>query len=270
MGILGFLARVFRGQAQAGQRVAALEAVPLQGPIRSLQAHCGYLSVVGESHYQGALQRLDGRQPPNDAGEQLVQAILRAEPDNPHDGNAVAVAVDGYKVGYLSRQVAPYYQPIVREVNRAGHELGFIGQLRGGGDLFYGFTAHLPGPPTLRQWALAGPHVHFLIGERPVTVTGEEAHQDALEAAWRSGPDGLRNFELRHAQAAKGAYSLEVLLGGAPVGRLTPKMSERYRPYLDAARPNVAAGVLSRHDTRGIQVDLYMPRTDRSPSPGLN
>jgi hypothetical protein len=33
-------------------------------------------------------------------------AILRSEPTNPHDGNAIAVEISGLKVGYLDRHTA--------------------------------------------------------------------------------------------------------------------------------------------------------------------
>jgi hypothetical protein len=42
--------------------------------------------VAGQNHYQ--------------------PAILRSEPTNPHDGNAIAVEISGLKVGYLDRHTA--------------------------------------------------------------------------------------------------------------------------------------------------------------------
>ncbi|WP_395543271.1 HIRAN domain-containing protein [Neotabrizicola sp. sgz301269] len=58
--------------------------------------------IVGESHYQDALEVIAGRK--EEEGKWLeCEATLRAEPDNPYDKNAVAVFIRQKKVGYLSR-----------------------------------------------------------------------------------------------------------------------------------------------------------------------
>jgi HIRAN domain len=65
------------------------------------------LEVVGESRYQDNLWRLVGRR--YDPGERVREettAVLVAEPDNPHDANAISIWIDGLKVGYLSREDA--------------------------------------------------------------------------------------------------------------------------------------------------------------------
>ena len=61
--------------------------------------------VVGESYYQDALAEIAG--PKTKAGVDLdVKARLVPEPDNPHDANAVAVYIQGRKVGHLPRDMA--------------------------------------------------------------------------------------------------------------------------------------------------------------------
>lgn len=63
------------------------------------------MEVVGESHYQAALEQVCG--PHNREGYRVeVNAVLVREPDNPHDPNAVSVEVGGQKVGYLPRENA--------------------------------------------------------------------------------------------------------------------------------------------------------------------
>ena len=68
------------------------------------------INVAGESHYQDALRELT-------KGETRVgaTAALIPEPDNPHDPDAVRVEIEGQKVGYLPRDLAPGYGPLVRE-----------------------------------------------------------------------------------------------------------------------------------------------------------
>jgi hypothetical protein len=72
---------------------------PLPGERPAPQAWAqgsGYLGVVGESQYQPALQRVarTGR---------LCWATLLLEPNNPFDGNSVAVQIQKETVGYLCR-----------------------------------------------------------------------------------------------------------------------------------------------------------------------
>lgn len=62
-------------------------------------------TVRGESHYQDALSDLCGGK--IEGGHKFAcEADLVPEPDNPHDPNAVAVFIQGRKVGYLPRQSA--------------------------------------------------------------------------------------------------------------------------------------------------------------------
>jgi len=70
--------------------------------------------VAAQNHYQPAiLQLLQSRFQESEAlestaqsSEHCVTAILRSEPTNPHDGNAIAVEISGLKVGHLDRHTA--------------------------------------------------------------------------------------------------------------------------------------------------------------------
>lgn len=60
------------------------------------------VKVVGESFYENNLRELCG--PAEDHMRQFAKtAILTLENDNPYDGNAVRVDVDGLTVGHLGR-----------------------------------------------------------------------------------------------------------------------------------------------------------------------
>jgi HIRAN domain len=63
------------------------------------------VGVVGESHYQEALIAIAGGKSPESV-RISTQAILVPESDNPYDPNAVAVYIDGRKVGHLPRPAA--------------------------------------------------------------------------------------------------------------------------------------------------------------------
>lgn len=98
-GFWAALARVIAkssgGQAAPAIRRSALSQKP-PGVVR--RAH----KVVGESHYQAALEELAGGKTAE--GHMLAcTADLVREPDNPHDPKAVAVFIQGRKVGYLPK-----------------------------------------------------------------------------------------------------------------------------------------------------------------------
>jgi hypothetical protein len=91
------------------------------------------LDVVGESHYQDALWRIVGgfRQ---ESVRHDVHAVLVTEEDNPYDPNAIAVWIDGAKIGYLSREDARRYHPgLVALERKLGTPIGLRGTIVGGG-----------------------------------------------------------------------------------------------------------------------------------------
>lgn len=62
-------------------------------------------TVVGTSYYQQALTRI-ARGKSAESVEITTKAILRLEPNNVHDNNAVAVFISSSQVGYLPRDDA--------------------------------------------------------------------------------------------------------------------------------------------------------------------
>src|SRR4051812_44790450 len=78
------------------------------------------VQVAGESFYQPALLQQCGAR----RGDEVrfrCRACLVAQPDNPHDPNAVAVQIGGHLVGHLSRREAPDWQPLVRTLAASGY-----------------------------------------------------------------------------------------------------------------------------------------------------
>lgn len=98
--------------------------------------------VVGESNYQGALNEICGGKCPEGHRREDV-AILAPEPDSPYDGNAVAVLVQGMKVGYLDRPTAKTLQPgIIRQQRRIGKPVAVPALINGGWDRGAGDEGH--------------------------------------------------------------------------------------------------------------------------------
>jgi hypothetical protein len=89
------------------------------------------VQVVGESHYQDALDAICGGKCAE--GYQLMcQAELRPEPNNAYDKRAVGVYVDARKVGHLGREDAKQRQSALLALRSQG-KLPMCGALVSGG-----------------------------------------------------------------------------------------------------------------------------------------
>jgi hypothetical protein len=89
--------------------------------------------VVGESHYQAALIAAVGA-PPTKWQEVMVTAELVCEPNNRHDPLAVAVFVNGSRVGYLQSESARAFRRRLERRGIAGQTTRCGAMIRGGGE----------------------------------------------------------------------------------------------------------------------------------------
>ncbi|WP_336159624.1 DUF4236 domain-containing protein [Amycolatopsis sp. VC5-11] len=250
-------------------RIQDAPAAPL---IRRRLSADGRIAIVGEAHYQPALQRAARGIAAGDGFDQHlpVVALLVPEPQNPHDLHAVrvdAIHPGGTEtVGYLSRSDARSYQPALRALGKSGYAGTCPARITGGGNgRRYGMYLHLAGPDALEITNLLA-EADLLAPERTVTVTKEENHQRTLRH-YHSGV--LRTIvaaELAPSTVSsgkhKGSYAIEVRLDGQRVGELTAAMSARYR-HLVTGVPRCEAFITS--GDRGFQIDLRLPKTDPAP-----
>jgi hypothetical protein len=124
---MGFFARLFGRDKALSPTLPQGDRVVLEGPGTF------DLPIVGESHYQDALERICG--PRTDEGEDRpVEAHLVLENDNPHDPMAVRVDVGGLTVGYLSREHARQYREQMRKVGYPSANAYCRARIRGGWD----------------------------------------------------------------------------------------------------------------------------------------
>lgn len=102
----------------------------------------GYgIGAVGESNYQPALEALAGGRKPR--GVRLnVMAELVPEDENPHDAQAVAVDIEGRRVGYLSRKHARVFREEVASARAEGMRVHCRGRIQGGWDRGRGDRGH--------------------------------------------------------------------------------------------------------------------------------
>lgn len=99
------------------------------------------METVGESYYQDAFIRICGGKC-YDGYALPCTATLVAEPNNPHDRNAIAVYVHSMKVGHLSRNDALRYKPVVDRLMAAGHVGTCEATIVGGWDRGNGDEGH--------------------------------------------------------------------------------------------------------------------------------
>jgi len=91
-----------------------------------------WLDVVGEGRYQSELESLAGGKTPDGPRQASHVAILFPESDNPYDANAIAVKIDGIRVGYLSREHAILYRPPVQSAASMGRTIACLAHFVGG------------------------------------------------------------------------------------------------------------------------------------------
>ena len=117
----------------------ALKASELAGHIRGNGEFA--CEVVGESHYQKALERIAGGRS-EDGAEHDCIAVLVPEPQNKHDRNAIRVDIDGMTVGYLSRSDARDLGKVLRGKGLGGAILTVNAMIVGGWDRGGGDRGH--------------------------------------------------------------------------------------------------------------------------------
>ena len=92
------------------------------------------LQVVGEGSYQDALSALGGRRTTEGPTNTDFLAGLIREANNRYDENAIQVQIDGRRVGYLSRDDAIRYRPVVEWAMAREHLIVAHARLTGGWD----------------------------------------------------------------------------------------------------------------------------------------
>lgn len=99
------------------------------------------VDVVGESHYQEALEDICGGR--NDEGQRFeTEAFLVHEDDNPYDDKAVRIAIEGETVGYLDRKTARDYRKDLAKIGYAGAPATCSARIVGGWDRGDGDRGH--------------------------------------------------------------------------------------------------------------------------------
>lgn len=87
--------------------------------------------VAGESHYSAALHEIAG--PPRPEGWLVpCEAVLQREPHNRHDPDAIAVLINGTKVGYIAADASADLAPMLDKHGGNARMRGVPALVRGG------------------------------------------------------------------------------------------------------------------------------------------
>lgn len=109
-----------RSRIRGNQIQLAVPAVSVPEGLEMVQFPRGLpVAVVGESHYQDALERLCGGREEHGAHQECV-ALLVPEDMNPFDPEAIRLDIGGLTVGYLSRAAAKRYRPVAEQLRSEG------------------------------------------------------------------------------------------------------------------------------------------------------
>ena len=97
--------------------------------------------VVGESHYQPALEQICGGRS-SEAIEKRLEAELRLDNRNPYDAKAVRVVIHNKTVGYLARLHARHYRQALESLGNKGATVICPAIIAGGGDRGDDYTGY--------------------------------------------------------------------------------------------------------------------------------
>jgi hypothetical protein len=206
----------------------------------------GRVDVAGESYH---LKEIRSLLPPklNDESVQVtVPVTLVHDPSNRHDANAVEIRASSGLIGFLPREEAVKYAPVISRLQQNGLTAATTANIWAyeAADWNTGQTA-LNARITLD---LAEPHMLVPVNLPPtkghailptgnaIQVTGEEKHLASL-APYLNDYGEAWVYATVHAiveQSTRTSKTLaEIRIDESPVGRLTPKMSSELLPAVE-------------------------------------
>jgi hypothetical protein len=203
------------------------------------------VEVAGESHYAHAIRELFGKDFKRDGTEIMVTAQLVPEPENKHDRNAVGVWVGSAQVGYLPREDAVRYAPVLSELTARGWLPQVSGRVWGSEwsdyddrkDRFRGSVRLDLADPHMLVPANPPPDGDYRVlpTGNAIQVTGEEKYLAALAPFLRPEGECWTHVTLHEVieQLARSTRTVvEVRIDGSCVGQLSPKMSSDLLPAI--------------------------------------
>jgi hypothetical protein len=241
--------------------------------------------VAGEFARMDAIHAAIGRKPRRD--EEIEQTDLLAalvpEPTNRYDMNAVMVQIAGQHVGYLEKEDAARYLPVVREVWDAGYVAAT------GARIWASARGDWESPRKLKyvarvSLALGEPHLLLPVNDPPtqqysilpwgpaLQAVGEELHQSWLARYITPQGDGIALAtvaEIAGGSARTPKALIEIRLDGERVGQLSPASSQHFIPtvrHLESQGMATAAWVRIRGNAIASQATLHAMKAHELPA----
>jgi hypothetical protein len=204
------------------------------------------IEVVGESHHAREIRALLPSRIDGEGTEAIVPVSLVHNPGNPHDRNAIEVRASTGLLGYLSREDAARYAPILATMQQNGLTAATTARVWGydqenwdsGREEFVGSVrVDLPEPHMLAPANRPPTSAHQILPiGAAIQVTGEEDHRSAT-APYLNPHGECWIYATLHEIVEQGPRTskalAEVRIDGNPVGRLTPKMSADMLPVVN-------------------------------------
>lgn len=230
-------ARIARPVSRPSEHLAA---PPTGSPVEPWSISASSIEVVGEAYRDAAFLRLfqginiSGY----DGADLTLPAALADDAGNPHDRNAVAVWVGGHHVGYLDRDTARRWHPVVSDMASQHRHLAVRSRVWAStarGRVSARVTLYAPDPTMIHpvNGLPSGPHLVLPAGST-IQVTQEDRHMDVL-APFATGSDAPVAVTLHaiHEIRPRSAYeAVEVKIDGQRVGVLTRQQSENLLPLV--------------------------------------
>lgn len=190
------------------------------------------VDVVGESNYVDNIRKIArGRT------ESFANATLVLEPDNRYDKNAVRVDISGLTVGYISKDEALNYHPLLKFLNSSGTKMTFPSRMYWDGEEVGSVSLQIDEPEfvvVVNANSLPANSVRWPYGGR-VQVTKESEHTHAigkiLEMAYVEGRCAAF-LELRCEEEVAGKQVVSVYFSEEKVGELSSQMGKKFWPGL--------------------------------------
>jgi hypothetical protein len=236
--------------------------------------------VVGVRAHLAALRSVVGHEHRSKGAEHRAVATLVSEPTNRFDPDAVAVYIDGQRIGYLPREDAQRYRPALDQICASGRRPTVAARIwaadyqdwdsdQDAAVTRFGAGVHvaLDEPHLLLPINSAPGEPHVLLPDgSTIQVHNTAPHLDRLASI--PGVDGERwvYATLCHVveQLARSTRDIvEVRVDGGRLGKLTPKMSGEVLPAVQffAERGRVtAARLLVSGNRAAVTARLYVAR----------
>ncbi|MFD6176002.1 MULTISPECIES: HIRAN domain-containing protein [unclassified Isoptericola] len=196
--------------------------------------------VVGEAYRRDAFRKIYKKRSLAPGQEFYGEAVLIPERGNVHDANAVRVDVDDVAVGYLPREDAARYRPILDDLFERGRVAVTpvrVWATNADGTWRARVTIALgdPGEIVPVNEPPGGDVVEIPPNSRTVQVTGEEQHADVLAPYARGERTSV--WVSLHGIDKPGSRSgqrvVEVRIDGQRCGALSPVTSSDLLPVID-------------------------------------